>query len=646
MARIQVRKKNTGEVGSIEDWDFDPNQFERLDTQKPQNIDQPKQRSLLASVLPILGGAGGAVAGGVLGPAGVIGGGAFGAAGGETLAQLLSGEKANIGAVGREGALGAIPLGKILGLGGRIASKPLTQALPKTLMNRLFKEPLKRETLASVKAGKSLGEQALDRGIKGLNDEQIYAKAVTKLNEFEDVLRFKLGNSSQAVSLKSIKDEVNPLIKKLTDAGNLNAVNTIATRLTNLEAAHGKQIPVALANNVKRTLYGEVRKDYGKLASEEKEGIKTIARGLRENIAKKVPGSNEINQELKFWGRLVDSLEEKMTNEQRKKIFGLIDTLFAGGGMLGGGPLGAILGVAGKKTLESTGFQSNLSNILNLAGKSKKVATGGNVLAQLLGQSGTRLGNSLIGVFGEPRLPITRGDEMVSREFPQVNQPYNNTQQNQSYPNQRNFPPESIVSQKSIQQPILSPKGEWRWDEQAQDWVPNTQTQTGQDGIPTKEQLQQSAVQDLQTTGGKNITKYKTLFDLLYPKEKDDLSPQQQKDAINAKSGLRNLDLMEERLNKDSSVLVKASLPGSIGARDYVRWGKEVADVYTRLRTGAALNENEIKFYNSQLPKLLDYNNPQNIAAALKIFRDLFNEFATGQRGSTNSTSISESEEF
>jgi len=107
------------------------------------------------------------------------------------------------------------------------------------------------------------------------------------------------------------------------------------------------------------------------------------------------------------------------------------------------------------------------------------------------------------------------------------------------------------------------------------------------------------------------------------PAEKK-LTAQQIKDGINAQSGLDNLALVKDRLAKDKFVLIKAALPGAIGARDFKRQLQEVADVYTRLRTGAALNKEEIAFYNSQLPGLLDFNNPENITAALNIFENLF----------------------
>lgn len=66
-------------------------------------------RKMLLSALPIAGGAVGSVAGLAGGPAGVLAGGAAGSGLGETLRQKLMGEELDFGTIGRETALGAVP---------------------------------------------------------------------------------------------------------------------------------------------------------------------------------------------------------------------------------------------------------------------------------------------------------------------------------------------------------------------------------------------------------------------------------------------------------------------------------------------------------------------------------------------------------
>ncbi len=92
----------------------------------------------------------------------------------------------------------------------------------------------------------------------------------------------------------------------------------------------------------------------------------------------------------------------------------------------------------------------------------------------------------------------------------------------------------------------------------------------------------------------------------------------------NAISGLAALKVVEEEINKDQNILLKAAVPGSIFARKFETARKEASDVITRLRTGAALNESEERFYKSQLPTILDYKNPEAIKYKIELFRNLF----------------------
>ena len=100
----------------------------------------------------------------------------------------------------------------------------------------------------------------------------------------------------------------------------------------------------------------------------------------------------------------------------------------------------------------------------------------------------------------------------------------------------------------------------------------------------------------------------------------------------NARQGLRSIEKMKEKLAKDPAVLAKAAIPGSPGARLFTSYKKELADIITRLRTGAALNEEEQRFYQGQMPSVLDLvgqsMEPGLINAKLKIYEDLFHGVA------------------
>lgn len=117
------------------------------------------------------------------------------------------------------------------------------------------------------------------------------------------------------------------------------------------------------------------------------------------------------------------------------------------------------------------------------------------------------------------------------------------------------------------------------------------------------------------------------------PSTTGQLGTEATKTRENAESGLRALQTIRDELS--TTTLLKAAIPGSLFARKYETAVKEAADVITRLRTGAAINANEEKFYRSQLPTLLDLTDPGTIKYKLQLLEDLFSSFA-GAGGGTS----------
>lgn len=109
-----------------------------------------------------------------------------------------------------------------------------------------------------------------------------------------------------------------------------------------------------------------------------------------------------------------------------------------------------------------------------------------------------------------------------------------------------------------------------------------------------------------------------------------DLTAGQQKDRINAMSGLRAIDTVESELLGDGDVnrglLVAAKLPGSPGARVYETAAREMIDILARMRTGAQITETEEAFYRKQLPSVLD--GPDTIKYKINLFKQLFTNLA------------------
>lgn len=79
------------------------------------------------------------------------------------------------------------------------------------------------------------------------------------------------------------------------------------------------------------------------------------------------------------------------------------------------------------------------------------------------------------------------------------------------------------------------------------------------------------------------------------------LSDGMQVRADAASSGLKAMERVNARLNVNSDEFLKLYAPGSIGAKNLRGDLGEIMDIVMRIRTGAALNKDELTHYRSQL---------------------------------------------
>lgn len=118
------------------------------------------------------------------------------------------------------------------------------------------------------------------------------------------------------------------------------------------------------------------------------------------------------------------------------------------------------------------------------------------------------------------------------------------------------------------------------------------------------------------------------------PAEKP-LSAEASKVIGNANSGLTSLEQLAGEISQ-SGVPKGTVIPGrsavggllgnALGTAGYDTAARNVKDVITRLRTGAAITDSEERFYNSQLPQAFD--DPATIQRKLQLFNELFNSVA------------------
>lgn len=123
------------------------------------------------------------------------------------------------------------------------------------------------------------------------------------------------------------------------------------------------------------------------------------------------------------------------------------------------------------------------------------------------------------------------------------------------------------------------------------------------------------------------------------------LSSQAALNIENANSGIRAIDRMMETLTKRPEIYRKAGAPGisgllSVGdpaSQKYKNDLNEATDVITRLRTGAALNAEEQKFYSGQLSSIL--NSPDvaknNLLKVRDFYKGIIDRITSGTRSDT-----------
>lgn len=127
-------------------------------------------------------------------------------------------------------------------------------------------------------------------------------------------------------------------------------------------------------------------------------------------------------------------------------------------------------------------------------------------------------------------------------------------------------------------------------------------------------------------SGGGSLTDLLKIYSQLKP------SAQQAKDAKNAGSGLDDIANIRALLKKDPNIVTKGSgifgtILHTLGNKDvqlYQKAKDNVKDVFTRLRTGAALNKNEQKEYDRLLQT---FDNPATTKDSLDRMEKLYKSF-------------------
>lgn len=467
-----------------------------------------------------------------------------------------------------KGAAGGAAVGGALGAIGK-GLQALFKNVPERIMTSILKESPKA-TKQGVRGGTSLGKEALERGEVGSIDG-IYKKALQKVEDTENELQNVLMSSKEKVSTTSVRKAVDPMVQKLKDSGNVQGANSILERIANIEKEAGTKIPAARANEIKRTLYDEVRKSYGDQASAGKELIKTLARGFKEEIGK-IKGVSNLNKDLSYYGRVADAAEKKIAGDSGKAALGLGDMVVGAGGFAAGMGPAALGAVAAKKALGSTPVKTAIAQGLNKAGK---VVENKNIeaLTSGMGRTSQVAGAKLATL---PSIPSTQ-----------------NTINNS--PTQQNNQPNHILNTTTVLPQIQDPAQTSYITGYSPEVLYSAYKEAiGKEDTATADVLY-SMYQDEVKHQEKNA-----------PQEEKKLSAVAAKDLSRNQTALRAIEDLEKEMSggdfEDQAKIIMSSLPGSLGARKYRSLWGSIIDTLGTNRTGAAYTIDQRKDYAHLMP--------------------------------------------
>ena len=237
----------------------------------------------------------------------------------------------------------------------------------KALMQSAIKPTLKQ--LKSGDAAKAINTM-LNRGYNAT--EGGMARLKNQISKLNDEIADAIKNSAETVDKgevgKALLQTFEKFKKQVNPESDLNAIKKAWTEFRNHPLLAGKRdIPVQLAQEMKQGTYKQVAKKYGELSGADVEAQKALARGLKEQIAAKVPAIKGLNAEE---GELINTLNVA----ERRVLMGMNNNP-AGLSLLAGNKAAAAAFMADKSAL----FKSLLARMMNSS--AEPLATGAGAAA-------------------------------------------------------------------------------------------------------------------------------------------------------------------------------------------------------------------------------------------------------------------------
>lgn len=462
--------------------------FDKIPTVQQE---RPKTNLLIRS-LPVLG----AIGGSFIPGAGTIAGGAAGAALGEALRQRFSGEKFNLGKVATEGAFGlaggvagkvAAPalrgVGGFLGVGfgksgakavPKIAGKVSTETFDgglagagRSLQKGLIRPIVKPSATSAQKENELVAAARNMLGVssaegKRFQSAKLYSQIQAEINR-------KLPKIKETVALKDVLENITKNLDEVVnkDAGFDRLRKEVISKIT--ASAKDKNLSATALFGLKNNFATRLGRVFGKIENNvpltgQEEAVWAAWEALDDIVINKFKGIKNLTLQQSYLHRLAPGLKK---SAQEGLSFS---------------PLGIPVGKALTRPVQTA---------MDAAGRTMENIGRGTA------QKGAKASSSLL---SPERLGVTLGAS-VGQQPPEEPQNLGQAQE-----------------QTQIQErPILSPQGQWRWDEASQDWVPNDQPAATDNGLPSPEALQEAYITAFKQGDMKAADQIKEAFDFLYP---------------------------------------------------------------------------------------------------------------------------------
>lgn len=238
------------------------------------------------------------------------------------------------------------------------------------IAKRLYQSAAKPTWGMVKKEGTEMIETGLKEGVP------VSSEGLRMVEGRIDDLRKEISNGIQLRAMQGKTVDTSKVLSTLDDleefykntAAPEDALQTLKSIRDEFTAYHGTQIPVDKAQQIKINTYALLKKSYGEMKSAKIEGLKQVARGLKEEISSVFPEIANLNERQSKLLGLEDTLYRAVWRIENHQMMGIGSPLAATAGhALMGGP-GAVVGFVGKLMLDDPTLKSKLAISLTRAG--------------------------------------------------------------------------------------------------------------------------------------------------------------------------------------------------------------------------------------------------------------------------------------